>query len=552
MNKINKGSVTKQEMNPYNAFLRDQILITNTALGSVLAQALMTEFGVKADHARKLLERATEKGIMKSSKPLTFGKGKYLYLNPDWYFTLNLIKENSISTRPTLYRLLDLLDLNVGVVSYYEALKLTASPEEKTSTKVSLLKDMLSDLRQLKLTEERQDIRGIRYVLHRAPRAIEDEELHYKEMMTLHYERMRIDALFIRDMLHDLDATNLIDSDNAVYRGVGSPSIGAKHNGLLWDAIAYSRTTGINPVNAAQAKTIDKQTLVVLDAVISRKYEQIDLDGFYDRIQIHINSVTKQARKVVPMILYYQIDDLTLNRARKMGFLTYSLAQRYGSNISKVMNNIQFIFMMPETPNLGKLIEQTLSALSPHVEESKALRGALFEALMKPVFRHFYSQSLIYSDLILTDPEDGMKKREFDFVIISSHPKEIVLVELKGYPSSSSIALSKLDKKMVERKGTIKYFAEGSVPLARRHYKLDLQYENYPVRMIFMTTGGYYEDGQQYLRTLNTGKLKPAKLDTGYDGAKLVALLRTEGFTHEASIITKYFSKEDTIIDAEA
>ena len=63
------------------------------------------------------------------------------------------------------------------------------------------------------------------------------------------------------------------------------------------------KTTGINPSLAKDSNIPEKQTLVVLDVLISRDYQQIDLDGFLNRIRINLNSVSKGKRKVVPIIV---------------------------------------------------------------------------------------------------------------------------------------------------------------------------------------------------------------------------------------------------------
>jgi hypothetical protein len=59
-----------------------------------------------------------------------------------------MLKAVSEKYRKPLYRLLKLLE-HQGIMSFYEGLKITSFPEEKTSSKVSLLADMISDLERL-------------------------------------------------------------------------------------------------------------------------------------------------------------------------------------------------------------------------------------------------------------------------------------------------------------------------------------------------------------------------------------------------------------------
>lgn len=103
------------------------------------------------------------------------------------------------------------------------------------------------------------------------------------------------------------------------------PSTGAMHNNILWDAFAYTKTTGINELQGAFADTVKKQTLVTLDVVISRTYTQVDLEGFLiSRVQLNINSA-KTKRKVLPVLIYKEIEDIALNTARKLKFIAFDI-----------------------------------------------------------------------------------------------------------------------------------------------------------------------------------------------------------------------------------
>src|SRR5690606_26028904 len=142
------------------------------------------------------------------------------------------------------------------------------------------------------------------------------------------------------DIIDWIVQSNLIDNSNIIYRNKNNPSKGAKHNNLVWDAFGYSKTTGINPTLARDSNIPEKQTLVVLDILISRDYEQIDLDGFLNRIEINLNSVVKGQRKVLPLIVYRKCSSLVLNKINKLGFLSYDIGLIYGSNIHSVLENV--------------------------------------------------------------------------------------------------------------------------------------------------------------------------------------------------------------------
>lgn len=126
---------------------------------------------------------------------------------------------------------------------------------------------------------------------------------------------------FVKDILDWLVKSNLILSLNNQYRNKNNPTLGAKHNNLLWDAFGYTKTTGLIQKFNSKDDTIEKQTLVVLDVVLSRNYEEYDLDGFLSRIQINLNSVNKGFRKVIPIIVFKGCSAYVYNKMKKLGFM---------------------------------------------------------------------------------------------------------------------------------------------------------------------------------------------------------------------------------------
>jgi hypothetical protein len=535
-------------MGKYDNFLIEQVRSSGGALGQQLRELLQVHFGVTPDNGRKIVERARGDDVLKCSDPLTFGKGQFLYIEGKKKFSYKRIKDFSQSTRPPLFRLLVLLELNGGVASRYEALKVTSSPDEKTRSKVSLLSDIVSDLSKLGFLTERQDGNGIHYILAQPPIKENDREAHYLRIMARHFEYMKLDTCFTPDILRWLKESNLASNEEYSYRGMKTPGLGAVHNKLSWDAYTYTKTTGLNPGRASQADSIEKQTFMALDIIIARPYEQIDLDGFYSRLQIHRNSVkTAGKRADMPVIVYREIEDQVLNRARLLGYLTYKVDQLYGKEVSRILDSLRSLFINPDDDRMEDFdIEGALNVIeqSGHSEQLKALRGVLFESLMYPFLKRFYPNAIIHRGKVLQDPVEKSKYREFDYVILSSNPPEVVLVELKGYPSNSSIALGSWDAA-----GTVKYFFEGSVPLAKRYFKADLLYEHTSVKCMFITSGGYYEDSNSYLSQMAECSLKPSDLDLYYDGNRLIMILEQYGFNHDASIIKRFYQRKPKDFD---
>jgi len=523
-------------MGKYDDFLIGQLVRGRAALGGHLAKALVAEFNVSADNARKIVQRASDSGVIKSSRPLSFGNGQYLYVRTDSFFGRSLIKRFAERHRKPLYRLLELLQSN-KIISFYEGLKVFSSPEEKTSSKVSLLKDIVDDLEKLKLIVSAKDIRGNRYIIDSDTDQRKYGDL-YEILIEQHYQAMQLDAMFIPDILRWMKALNFIDL-GVTYRNFKFPTIGVKHNNLFWDAYAYTKTTGINPSRASQAGSELKQTLVTLDLVISRKYLQVDLDGYLSRIQININSAKMAERKIMPVVVYSEIEDQTLNSIKKLGFVAVDLKMVYGKNITVVMDKVRNMYSGFNEEDLSDTIETALRSIedSGHSDQLRALRGVLFEALMQPVIKNLYPNSQVLQDKKLKDPSNG-KSREFDLIIISSHPKEVLLVELKGYTGKSLIQVGNADIK-----DTLRYFFRGSVPVAQSFYRNDKALHGHAIKAAYITTGGFHLDTAEFMQKIGSSSFRPSKLEVFHDGAALEQLLAENGFDHESKIIKKYYSQ---------
>ena len=78
----------------------------------VVTQLVKNFETMSGSNARKILQRASDKGLIESSKPITFGKGQFIYMLPGETPDLAAIKAICKKYRPPLYRILDALDDN--------------------------------------------------------------------------------------------------------------------------------------------------------------------------------------------------------------------------------------------------------------------------------------------------------------------------------------------------------------------------------------------------------------------------------------------------------
>jgi len=528
-------------LNRYETFILKSLERKNVKVSKELCELLVDSFDITNDYARQIIKRTTKKGIIKSSKPLTFGKGQFAYCMPNVDFTKERIKKICENYRPKLYRLLVALDINNGILSYYEALKITASPLEEGISKVDHLDDLVSLLKKFEIVYEKFDKNLVKYLILKTKQ--NDEE----NLMNIHFAKMSVDTAFIRDILDWIVKSNLIDNKNIIYRNKKTPSIGAKHNNLVWDAFGYTKTTGINPSLAKGSNTPEKQTLVVLDILISRDYKQIDLDGFLSRIQINLNSVSKGKRKVVPIIVYKNCTTLILNKIKMLGFLSYNISSIYGSNIFKVLANVLKLNInekLLENDNFEKIIEETLKTIdtSGQGDQLKALKGTLFEVMMYQVLKHQYPNADIkpnfnYSKDITNKQDNSVTTEhyEYDYVVKSSNPKEIIVVEVKGYKSTYIIQLGDY-----ETKNTIGWFFKKTLPFIRDKYKTDIG-EGYVFKGCYIASCEYTQEAIDDLEKLKEGKLKPKRLDIYYNRQKLFNFLLDNNFENLKRIIEKFY-----------
>jgi len=389
----NKDSIQEK----YNAFLNSILSekLFDTAIN--LNNSLVEKFKVSNTYARQILKRAVSQKSIKSSSPYTFGKKQFVYIFNDYELDKSSIKKISKKNRPPIYRLLDLMDINGGIISYYEGLKATASPLEDSSTKASTLDDILNLLYKLNVVYTKKDFNNVVYIIYKDDNEFIQDNLEIA-MMSNHFSKMVMDCSVLPDILRWLGKSNLIVYANVIYRNKKTPAIGAVHNNLIWDAFAYTSATGINPTLASKVKDIEKQTLVVLDVVLSNEYSQTHLDSFYNRIQINRNSVLENKRKILPIIIYNNSSDLILNKIRKLGIIAFDISAIFGKKIYDILNRtreLSTIFNNAE--KIDDTIESILSSISSAGQEEalKELRGTLFEFLMYPFLSSLYPVSSI-------------------------------------------------------------------------------------------------------------------------------------------------------------
>lgn len=533
----------------YNRFLNDILKSKLYEPASELIEKLEAKYNVTPANARKILSRAVKSKTIKSSDPHTFGRGQFVYIYNEAEFDKQAIKKITEKLRPPIFRLLELMDQNDGIISFYEALKITAAPLEESSTKADSLKDILKLLSELNVVYQKKDKNDIVYIIHKVG-GYEQQTLKEELLMAVHFNKMVLDCSVLPDIMRWLRKSNIIDSI-AMYRSKKTPHIGMKHNNLVWDAFAYTKTTGINPTLGAIADTIEKQTMVALDVVLADDYSPIHLDAFMSRIQIDRNSVKGDKRKILPIIIYKSCSAITLNTIRANGIMAFDIGSIFGSKIHDVLNRVRDLSLLLQQDEEGieQSIERILNTIQKTGQEEalKDLRGTLFEALMYPLLKTLYPNAEFTRGKTLSTKKDEDEKEtyEYDYIINSSNPKELVFVELKGYNEKATIPLGEINPQTnIPEKASLRWFFRRALPFAAKYYE-HLLVDGKQAKAVFITSANFWEDGREFLATVNKGSIKSKKLNVGYERKGLIALLKENDLETEIKIIEKFYLKSN-------
>lgn len=527
-------------MNQYNTYISEVFSDKNVfKVGNELNSMLQERFGITAPNARKVISRACDSGIISSSKPVTFGNGQYVYFNKNSGLNANIVKEITREYRPPVYHLLNLLESSRGIISYYEGLKITASPIKKEKEKSNTLDEILDMLLALNMVEIAKD-QGITYIV------LSRNSSDVAPLMKEHRNNLFIDCMFIPDIKNWLVKHNFIDNKYIVYRNKSLLTKGAEHNNYIWDAYAYTNTTGYNTLLGNSRERDEKKTLVVLDVVIHRTYMSCDVQGFLRRVQA-VRSSAKIERKMLPIVVYQEITAHAYTQLKKLGFIMLNLGSIYGENIYPIIQSVKKIksgisYDVSASADIVDNVDSALTTIenSGQKENLGNIKGDLFEALMYPVINRLHPDASIEQGKILRrkNPDGTQEYYEYDVIVRDFQNQEIVVYEFKGHNSNSVIQLKPFDKP-----NTVKWFFNKTLKFAREELQ---KQHTFPVKGCYITTAKFSEEALEILNKLNTHKnTKPETHDVYYDGQKLINLLKEKRQPHVVEVLEKHFIKEE-------
>lgn len=487
-----------------------------------LIDFLCRKYDIKNPNARQIVKRSVAKGLIKSSSPFTFQSGQYVYMDLKSNLNLDVLLKISQKYKPSLYRLLWLFNEEEKIISTYEAKKIMGVAVENIDKyKLVDFKREINELINNNILSIKYHVdKNIEYLIS----SEWTSESYIRDQMNLHFEKMSLDVLLVPDIIRWLKKHNFIDSNNIAYRRIDNPSIGAKHNDFLWDVYSYTNTTGFSIGVGIQ----NKQTLVVLDVLIHREYSKQDLLGFYNRIQSVRNSTHGDARKILPIIFYNEIDFNVKKEIQQLKILNFSIQDIFGIKVTEIINKLdavkqllddQYLPLEKKSKDVVENIESTLEIIKDtgHTDNLQNLKGDLFESLMYVIVSNLYSYR---GDRIMHSV--NLKPYEYDIVVQGMD--EIIVFELKGFKNTTIINLGDSDTK-----NTVRWFFAKTFPHAKNKYAVpnhSYALNKSQIKGCYITSGQFSQDAKEKLVKINESNVKPTDLNCYYDQESLLELVK--------------------------
>ena len=255
------------------------------------------------------------------------------------------------------------------------------------------------------------------------------------------------------------------------------------------------------------------------------------------------NAVKKGKRKILPLVFYKEIDAGVRNKLKAPGFLAFDIGTVFGNRIKKIVDvvgAVQRTLKSKREEVDSKTIDSLVATLMESGQEENLgnLKRKFFEFLLYPVLKTCYGNATIkHSVVYRAKKEDGKTYYEYDFVILSEQPKEIIVVEAKGYASTSTIELGTPDTR-----NTLQWFYGRTFPFIKTFFAKELS-EGYKLKACYITSARISDEGKKFLKT--RAQLKPKNLYGYYEGSSLKAYLHEQGVDQVYKTLKRYFVPDE-------
>lgn len=324
-------------MNPtkYQQFCINLLKKHGPMLGSELSAKLQRELQISSDYARKIIQRASHKGLFLSSKPISFGRRQFLYYleNQDISSVLpDILKTN----RKGLSRVAQSLKHYQGIIVKDEAIKISAGVINKnTFPNHDTFEKVLNQLSQLDIVKHETDYHFVSLLYGTNNKSPNDFLFRF-------YRSHLINRLFTLEAIKWLEKMNMIGWDQSKVFDTKLNRV--EYNGHLWDAVGYTYLYGHYIHEYVNNEIRKIPSFVFVESIFHREAYIEDLEGFNTRIEMQSGRIRNHPHRsrITPILLYRNMNKEAFDYAKSKGFMLINLHDfigEYGTELFEFLVN---------------------------------------------------------------------------------------------------------------------------------------------------------------------------------------------------------------------
>ncbi len=319
-------------------FAKKVLKETGPLLGSELNNKLQKTLNISAAYARKIIQRATAKGIILSTKPISFRHGQFLYYLEHQNIS-NVLPDMLKHQRKGLNRVFSSLLHNKGEILRDEAFKLAASitnsdffPKNETTDKT------LYDLKELNIINNIEKYNHASY-LKASTRYFEHKKVNYSS-----YRRNMINRIHTLDAIRWLEQTNLLAWNQTQVFSTNQDRV--DFNVHLWDAIGFTYLYGHYEAKYENNEVTKIPSFVYIESIFHRQTYLEDIEGFVTRIEMQSARMKNFATgsRITPVLFYSYMNKEAFEHSKSKGIMminSRSWLGEYAQELFEFLSNPQ-------------------------------------------------------------------------------------------------------------------------------------------------------------------------------------------------------------------
>ncbi|MBE2914117.1 hypothetical protein [Anoxybacillus flavithermus] len=293
-------------------------------LGSELNQKLRETMDISSAYARKIIQRATDNEVIFSTKPVSFGRGQYLYYLQHHNIS-DALQTALQKQRKGLHRIFQSLVHNKGRILTSEAIKISAAVTNRNFFPANEPKEkVLDNLLQLGIIKDISNYNEISYIIAKMQNISSEAELYpwYRRHMVNRLFALEAATWLERCNITAWNQTHIFDSEqNRV-----------DFNGHLWDAVGFTYLYGFYESYYENEEKKKTPSFVFMEMLFHRQTYLEDVEGFVARIEMQSARMKnyKTGTRIIPILFYRTIEREAFEIAKEKGILLYSMRDWIG------------------------------------------------------------------------------------------------------------------------------------------------------------------------------------------------------------------------------